>query len=67
MYSVTDLERLLLTLRFEPPTTLRPGSRALEFPPRRPTAQSLAVGAAALGCVVLLIFVFLDGPAGPQG
>ena len=64
MHSITDVERLLLTLRFEPPVDLRPGDRELEFPPRRLSAQSLAVGAAAVACVVLLIFVFLTALLG---
>ncbi len=64
MHSITDVERLLLTLRFEPPGALRPGQRELEFPPRRPSARWLAVGVAAVACVVLLIFVFLTALLG---
>ena len=29
MHSITDVERLLLRLRFEPPAALRPGDREL--------------------------------------
>lgn len=67
MHSVTDVERLLLTLRFEPPTTLRLSDRELEFPRRRLSAQSLMVGAAAAGCTVLLIYVFLSALLGLKG
>ena len=67
LYSIKDLERLLSTLRFEPPATLRPGAPELDFPPRRPTGQLLAVGAAAVSCVVLLIFVFLTALLGLKG
>lgn len=52
--SIDDLEHFLQAIQFQPPPLLPPGPR----PPPGPNVAALAVGAAAVACVVLLIFVF---------
>ena len=56
--AIAELERLLRTVRFQPPSVLPRFSQALHSLPARPRAESLAIGAAAVICVVLLVFVF---------
>jgi hypothetical protein len=67
MHSVIDVERLLLTVRFEAPATL-PEARGLDFKPRRRVGTTaMGVVIAAVTCTVLLVYVFWTALLGLKG